>query len=185
MLKPQLSSTSPKSHFLSTSPGFTLLEVLVALILVGIVAAIAAPSWLHLMKVMSLNTAQDQVLQAMRKAQHNARLSRIVWEFGIRQTPEGKVQWAIYPDQAEPAILIWNELDSHIQLDAETTLRNVRGVRRVQFSHRGTVNGALGTVTLSAKSGGKTKRCVVVSTLLGTLRTGSDQARPKEGKYCR
>lgn len=168
--------------------GFTLFEILVVLLITGILIAIAAPSWLYFLNVTSLNHAQDEVLQAIRKTQQNARLNRSIWEFDIRQTAEGQVQWAAYPSNADKTIpenLVWKNLDTRIQIDEETTLAESKGVRRIQFNHVGAINGQLGRLTLSAKAGGKTKRCVIISTLLGTLRTGSDQSNPINGKYCR
>lgn len=168
--------------------GFTLLEILVVLLITGILIAIATPSWLYFLNVMTLNSAQDETMQAMRKAQQNARLNRALWEFDIRQTSDGQVQWAIYPtrgDKTIPETLVWKNLDTHIQIDDETTLAETKGVRRIQFNYLGAINGQLGRLTFSAKSGGKTKRCVIISTLLGTLRTGSDQSKPVNGKFCR
>ncbi|MDX2229104.1 MAG: type II secretion system protein [Leptolyngbyaceae cyanobacterium bins.349] len=164
--------------------GFTLLESLVVVLIISALSAIATAIWLQLMTVLNLNTAQDQVYQAIRKAQQNARLSRIVWEFGIRQTADGQVQWAIYPKDRLPEVGLWQSLDSQIQLDPETTLDTVNNVRRIRFNHLGAVNGRLGRVTLSFKRGGRTKRCVIVSTLLGALRSGHDQSTLRDNRSC-
>ena len=173
----------------SLPTGFTLLETLVVVAIIASLAAIAASSWLYLLSVLNLNTAQDEILQAMRKAQQNARLHRIVWQFTIRQTSDGQVQWAISPsksDTTEVEITTWRTLASPVQLDQrETTLLNVNGTHRVQFNHLGAVNGRLGRVTLSLRGSSKTKRCVIVSTLLGALRSGSNQSRAENGRYCR
>ncbi|MDX2240753.1 MAG: prepilin-type N-terminal cleavage/methylation domain-containing protein [Leptolyngbyaceae cyanobacterium bins.302] len=168
--------------------GFTLLESLVVVLLIGILVAIATPSWLGLMNGMNLNIATDEIHQAIQTAKHSARLNRSGWEFNIRQTANEEVQWAIYPsrtDKTVPNALVWRNLDPRIQLDLETTLAEVKGVRRVQFNHLGAVNGQLGRVALSIKGGGKSKRCVIVSTLLGALRLGHDRPKPIDGKYCR
>ncbi len=164
--------------------GFTLLEMIGVLLLISILCVIAAPGWLHLINISRLNTAQDEVFQALKTAQHRATLSKSIWEFGIRESIDGTVQWAIYPQATIPGSAFWNNLDPTIKLDTETTLRRVNGIHRVQFNHIGAVNGQLGRVTLSSKNSNKMKRCVIVSTLLGALRKGYDQARPRNGQFC-
>lgn len=166
------------------SDGFTLLEVCVVGLVLGVLAAIAVPTWLHLLNVMSLNTGQEQILQAMGNARQNARLNRVKWEFVIRQIPDQPVQWAIRPSQTGATSPMWHDLDSRISLDAETSLQEVSGIRRIQFNYLGVANGQLGRVTLSIKGSGNLKRCVIVATLLGALRASTEQTRPLDGKRC-
>ncbi|MBF2026534.1 MAG: prepilin-type N-terminal cleavage/methylation domain-containing protein [Oscillatoriales cyanobacterium C42_A2020_001] len=167
-----------------SSSGFTLLEMIAVLLIIGVLCAIAAPSWLHLIDTSRLNNAQDEVLQALKTAQHRARLNKVTWEFGIRELTDGSVQWAIYSESTDSSSAAWNNLDPVIKLDSETTLRNVNGVHRIQFNHLGAVNGQLGRVTLSSKNSNNIKRCVIVSTLLGALRKGYNQTRPSNGRVC-
>uniref|UniRef100_A0A832M440 Prepilin-type N-terminal cleavage/methylation domain-containing protein n=1 Tax=Oscillatoriales cyanobacterium SpSt-402 TaxID=2282168 RepID=A0A832M440_9CYAN len=164
--------------------GFTLLEIIGVLLIVSVLCAIAAPGWLHLMDVSRLNTGQDEVFQALKMAQHRATLNKTTWEFGIRETTNGIVQWAVYSESTIPDSASWKNLDSSIKLDPETTVRRVRGIHRVQFNHIGAVNGQLGRITLSSKNRSQTKRCVIVSTLLGAMRRGSEHVRPNDGRFC-
>ncbi|HEY9751905.1 MAG TPA: prepilin-type N-terminal cleavage/methylation domain-containing protein [Coleofasciculaceae cyanobacterium] len=57
----------------STEAGFSLLEVLVVVIMIGVLAAIAGPSWLAFMNRQRLTAANDQILQAVRQAQAEAK----------------------------------------------------------------------------------------------------------------
>jgi|GEM_PF-533425 len=163
--------------------GFTLLELIVIVVIISILFAIMAPGWASFLTGQRLNNAQNLVLQAMREAQSRAKQNRIVWQASF-QTTNDVVQWAVHPIGVTPAPSFWSNLDSAIQMDAETTLQQAGGVRRVQFDHEGNVNGQLGRLTLSSKSGGKAKRCVIASTLLGAMRTGSDRPTMQDGKYC-
>lgn len=163
--------------------GFTLLELIVIVVIISILFAIMAPGWTAFLNVQRLNGGQEQVLLAMRDAQSRAKQSRVIWQASF-QNPNGVVQWAIHPAGTTPAPSLWRSLDAAIQMDAETTLQQSGGVRRVQFDHEGNVNGQLGRFTLSSKFGGKTKRCVIVSTLLGAIRTGREHSTLQDGKYC-
>lgn len=163
--------------------GFTLLELIVIVLILSILFATMAPAWGSFLNVQRLNASQERVYQAMRDAQSRAKQNRIVWQASF-QNPNGVVQWAVHPVNTTPIASMWNSLDAAIQLDAETTLQQSGGIRRVQFDHEGHVNGQLGRLTLSGKNGSKAKRCVVVSTLLGVLRTGSEHSTMQDGKYC-
>lgn len=170
----------------ATSAGFTLLEQLVILVMVGFLVAIAAPSWYEFLTARQLSSAQDRVHQVIRDAQSLAKLRHVSWQASFRETG-GRLQWASHAAATPPAEAFWNDLDPNIQLDAETTLHPTDGVRRVQFDLRGALTGYgnLGRLTLSSKSGGRAKRCVIVSTLLGATRKGQNQPKPQDGKYCR
>lgn len=166
-----------------STAGFTLLESIIVVSIVGILAAIAAPNWFSFINRQRLNTAQYQVYQAMQEAKSNAMRDKVTGQFSIRKNAD-IVQWAVHPATVKPANTQWHNLDKTINLDPETTLQQSGTVRRIQFDYHGNVKPPLGRVTLSSRNGGKTKRCVFVSTLLGAIRTAKENPKKQDGKYC-
>ncbi|BAZ25751.1 hypothetical protein NIES4073_66570 [Kalymmatonema gypsitolerans NIES-4073] len=156
---------------------------MVSIIIIGILAAITVPSWLGFVNTVRLNTAQQEVYLAIRQAQRQASTNKLDWKVSFREQ-NGTVQWAVHPATINPADAIWNSLDPNVRLDTETTLQQENG-GHIQFDYRGNVNPPLRRITLSSRNGGKAKRCVYISTILGAMRTAKEQEKPDSyGKYC-
>ena len=159
-----------------SNSGFTVIETITALLMIGILSGIAAPRWFALIKTQHLNIAQDQVYRAMREAQSQAKKEKLTYHASFREE-NNNVQWAVHPATIDPSNAKWNDLDASVQLDVvESTLQLSNGVRRVRFDHIGGVTPPLGKITLSSKPGGTAKRCVIVSTILGAMRTAKDNS---------
>ena len=167
--------------------GFTLIEMITSLLVIGIISAIAVPTGATLMKFRHLKVAQNQVYQAMREAQSQAKKEKLTYHASFREQ-NNIVQWAVHRATINPSNAQWNDLDASVKLDyPESTLDKLSsGVIRVQFDYIGSVPlNQLGRITLSSKFGGKAKRCVFVSTILGAMRTAKENPRPDSGnRYC-
>lgn len=163
----------------------TVLELLVVVALLGLLMAIAAPGWAYFHNVQRLNAAQDEIFQAMRVAQQSAIHRHHDWQVTFR-SGNADMQWAIHPLNTLPAPGQWQTMKSGVTIDpGETTLHSSGGIYRLQFTHQGYVLGQLGRLTLMGRRTYRTRRCVVVSTLLGNMRKARDRSRPDtSGRYC-
>lgn len=167
--------------------GFTLLETLVVLVMIGVMFAIVAPSWIAFLNNQKLTVAQNQVFDVLRQAQSKAKLQHIKYDANFRQSGN-KAQWVIHsvsdPEltSAELSNLPWNTLGEGIQIDPETKPSSKDSIYRIRFNDRGEISGQLGRVTLSITSGTSKKRCVIVSSLLGAMRAGESHPERKDPK---
>lgn len=174
-----------KTNSDTRSFGFTLLEILIVVLIVGILMSIMALGWNNLLTRQQLNVARSDAHQIIRKAQLEAIHRRVPWQASFRQIGN-QVEWASHAASLPPARATWQTLTSVVRIDApETTFPRASGVYRMRFNYLGHVNGQLGRLTFTGRNGGRLKRCVFVSTLLGTLRNAHNQSRPdRGGRYC-
>ncbi|WP_071516650.1 prepilin-type N-terminal cleavage/methylation domain-containing protein [Geitlerinema sp. PCC 9228] len=159
---------------LSTSSGFSLVEALVAVVLIGIFAAIAIPSWQNLLIQQRVSRAQAQAYQAFRRAKFNAKREKRDWLVSFREN-NSRVEYAVHRSSADP---LWQALTADaefLEIDTDnTTLSTSKSTCNnfycVKFTHKGTIGGRLGRITLGHKNKSQPKQCIFISSLLGTLR---------------
>ncbi len=168
----------------SPTSGFTILEVITVVAMIGILSVLAAPGWLSFQTNRRLAAAQDEMYQALRLAQHEAKHRRVKWQVSF-QNVDGQGQWAIHSVNTPPVDAVWNIFPDGVEIDDdETTAREDDGFYEVQFNSHGHVNGQLGRVTVKASNGSRLRRCVFVSTLLGAMRKARENRTPQSGRYC-
>jgi Tfp pilus assembly protein FimT len=198
-----------KSRATSTT-GFTSIELLIIIIVLGIVSAIAAPSWLYFINNQRLKVSIDRAYSAMVTARSNAKRDKTSWQASFKQVGE-TLQVAIHKSEIPPAqvpVGEWKSLESKVNIQIpETTLRKVNEntnqvtqngtVWRAMFNYRGcpvyksndecglTSIQAKGTLTLFHPNLKKSDRCVIISTLLGHQRISQRQRTPNQsGRSC-
>lgn len=162
---------------LRPNSGYTLLEVLIVVTIIGIFMAIALPSWLGFLERRYLVYAQERVQRAKYEAQSNARKNKLIWQVSFRED-NSQVFYAIHEGSVPPNNVEWQGLGDKVQIDQENTTLyrdNNHKLWRVQYNYHGNTNGRLGRITLMGRSGGQTKRCVIASTLIGNTRLARDK----------
>ncbi|MUH00218.1 prepilin-type N-terminal cleavage/methylation domain-containing protein [Scytonema sp. UIC 10036] len=192
--------------------GFSLVEVLVAVLMIGILAAIAAPGWLAFVNRQRVNKANDAILTAIQQAQREAKKNKRTYSVSFRND-NGIPKVAIYYNTSPPATTnpIWKPLGEDMAFKSGQVLlySNLDSSTYNKLVSTGNVNytpssgtSSLGTITfdymgalldasaLSQQLGLKIavatpnsgsysatntlKRCVIVETLLGGMRTGKN-----------
>ncbi len=193
--------------------GFTLIEMVSIIAIIGILMAIVSPAWLGFIGRQQLRTSTNKIYWAMQNARSMARAKRRSWQatFRINQENE-RLQYAIHSVNILPINLsesVWQYLADGIEVDvAQTTILNVdpitnnvkrsdTGYYRAIFNYKGcpvydatdectqTSLRAKGRITLKHQHLGERRQCVIVSTLIGALRTAEDLSEAEsDGESC-
>ncbi len=194
--------------------GFTLLELIVTVLVLGILSSIAAPSWLAFINNQRVRTVNDRVLQSLRSAQSEAKRSKrdiTVTFYTSSSTPSfdpPRVEIDTNPaetDKSKKEIRI-ETFSSGGEIKPRTIALSTNATTSgdadlplgsLIFDYQGNVKKLPATgrfvVTVapfdtSVPSGFKpdtsTKKCVIVETILGGMRTDEGKLDSSTNKGC-
>lgn len=199
--------------------GFSLIEIIVVVLIIGILAAILGPNWLAFVNRQRVNKANDAILSALQQAQQAAKKNKRNYSVSFK-VDSNVPKIAVYldpnpassaiPDSTSPLwktigqdigiqsgqVLLYTNLDSTTANKASSNSGNVSynapGSGTITFDYMGTLpNANLGTpppgstdppglkVAVAVPkpgttSAGNVKRCVIINTLIGGMRTAKD-----------
>ena len=157
--------------------GFTLLELLVVMVMISILAAIAAPSWLALVNRQRAAAARDDVLQVLRTAQSDAKTTGLPRTVTI--TPSNTPPTIQYEGNPRPIGQEAGIGENQITVNAyqNSPAASVDPIN-ITFDRHGAVDLAAGQnlpfSIVAGISGSGTRRCAVVQTIIGTIRQADE-----------
>lgn len=152
-----------------SSQGFTLIEILVVVAMVGILSAIAAPSFLAYLNRAKVREAQTKVLGALKESQRESmRKSRNDCQVNI---PSGNNQ-SLTGNCLVTGDRNLKETLKEISKSEDISIRRTNSISSITFNFRGGT-GNSGTIVLALPNGTSSQqKCLVIAAGIGIMRTG-------------
>jgi len=153
----------------NSTDGFTLIEMIVVMIMIGVLFTIALPSWVSFLNNRRVGSARDEILQTLRQTQAEAvrtRREKTV-SFNTTANPPQITGFDGQPTPLGNGKFTAGMIGLQITPAATTS---------ITFLSTGALNlanpGNLPmTITVSAPANGNSRSCVIIETLLGSMRS--------------
>ncbi|MEH1851743.1 MAG: type II secretion system protein [Nostoc sp.] len=197
------------SGYTEQDAGFSLLELIVVMVMIGILSAIAAPGWFAFVNRQQVNKVNDAVLAALREAQSEAKRNKLSYSVSFQtDSTTQNIDVAVY--RTNPGIPTWKPLGADVGVSSNKLIlgANLSGENavnatdstvtytlstppKITFDYMGALptlpTPNLGTgnpsglkivvavpSSANSTSASSVKRCVIVTTLLGSMLTEKD-----------
>jgi len=178
-----------KKNPVQSDQGFSLIELLIVVLMIGILSAIAAPGWQAFTTGQRIKSVNNQVSQAIKTAQAEAKRNKSDYVLQFDLDPDkDPPKYSIYKKDTPDAEKQWQSLSLDgaikenmlkIYSQADGTVKNT-----ITFDHLGTVkdpktlnqstppkNTDGFSVVVYPKGSPNSRNCIIVQTILGATRT--------------
>ncbi|GAB4371363.1 MAG: hypothetical protein Kow00121_12810 [Elainellaceae cyanobacterium] len=182
------------SNFRHSNTGYTLVEMIVVIVIVGILAATAVPGWLSFANSRRANTGRDEVLQTLRQAQARASRTRTRQIVIFDPAANPPTLTTGNPDNTADRLSIQMGQGSFAPGMVGMQITNTNAVPSecngnrncVAFGADGSIrnlddNTNTNPITISVfapRDNSNNKRCVIVRSLLGAMQTANGNTCP-------
>jgi len=179
----------PKTASKKNEAGYTLIELLIIVLILGIFASIAAPSWLGFINRQRVRTVNDRVFQSLRLAQSEAKRTKsdrvVTFNPGTATDPPTATVNTV-PLLTPPLQTVTFDGGGEIK---PGTIALVPNATSITFDYLGNVRDGLPIVApnisrfvvsvspANSPANGGGRQCAIVETIIGGMRTG-------EGSQC-
>lgn len=137
-----------REHLTQSEAGFSLLELIVVVLMIAILSAIAAPSWLAFVNRQRVAKVNDQVWSAVQEAQQQAKRTKLSYNVSF-QTDSDELEVAVYPEDTDPTSIPWRPLSEGLDIKDgqvilcsnidQTTLNKNSGSTSCNFTQQRTI----------------------------------------------
>ncbi|MEQ9548849.1 MAG: type II secretion system protein [Coleofasciculus sp. G3-WIS-01] len=97
-----------------SNAGFTLIELIAVILIIGVMSAIAAPGWLAFVNRQRVSKVSDAVFVAMQEAQREAKRTKRGYSVSFK-TDSDQLKVAVYPTQGTTT-LPWQPLNEGLEI---------------------------------------------------------------------